>query len=477
MSQTSTSSTRLRALLSAIAAIALSGCATYYSDDGGFDTAATAAREHLGQEAQWLRTEEEQARASEQVSKHLEKTLSVEDAMQIALLNNPGLQAAYGELGVTEAERIQAGRLPNPGFSFGRTSGEGAVEIERALSFSVGAILTMPLRVMMENRRFEAAKLAAASDTLDVAFATREAYFNAVAAQEMRKYMRQVLDAAEASRDLMNRMSRVGTSSKLQLARERLFHAEATIALARAVQDEVAAREALVRELGLFGKQLDFTLPDRLPELPPSPRSFENIEETALTQRLDLQMAQIELDSLKTSLNITSASHFIRLLEEAGPAQVRERGEPVRNGYELVVEIPIFDFGDARVAGAKAVYMQGVQRLRAVAINARSELREVYHGYRTAYDIAKHYHDEIVPLRARISEEQLLRYNGMLTGVFDLIDDAREQVVSVSEAVQAKRDFWLLETALKRVSLGAGSPSMGSAEQMSAPQSGGAQEH
>lgn len=455
----------------------LSGCATFYSEDGGFDTVASAASEHLGKEARWLKDEANAAEAYTEVSKLLSRPLSVDDAVQIALLNNPGLQAAYSELGISEADRVQAGRLPNPGFSFSNTSGGGALEIERMLSFSVGAILTLPLRVSMENRRFEAAKLAAAAATLDVAFSAREAYFQAVATQQMTSYMRQVLDAAEASRDSMNRMARVGTSSKLELAREQLFHADAVTGLARATQRAVEAREALIRVLGLFGNQLGFVIAERLPELPETPLEISNIEQTALKQRLDVQMARLELESLKRSMNLTSTNYFVSLLEEAGPLQVRDKGEPIRNGYEIVVEIPIFDLGDARVARAKALYMRGVHQLRETAVAARSQVRERYQGYRSAYDIAAHYRDKIVPLRTRISDEQLLRYNGMLTGVFELIQDAREQVVSVTEAMQAARDFWLADTSLKRVTLGAGSPNPSMTEDLPSAPAGQAAAH
>ena len=76
-------------------------------------------------------------------------------------------------------------------------------------------------------------------------------------------------------------------------------------------------------------------------------------------------------------------------------------------------------------------------------------MRETYAAYRTAYDIAKHYRDEIVPLRKRIADENVLRYNGMLIGVFELLADAREQVGSVNAAIEAARDYWLAETALQ----------------------------
>ena len=80
---------------------------------------------------------------------------------------------------------------------------------------------------------------------------------------------------------------------------------------------------------------------------------------------------------------------------------------------------------------------------------AQSEVRESYSAYRTAYDIASHYRDEVVPLRKRIADENLLRYNGMLSSVFALLADAREQIASVTGAVQALRDYWIAETDLQ----------------------------
>jgi outer membrane protein TolC len=87
--------------------------------------------------------------------------------------------------------------------------------------------------------------------------------------------------------------------------------------------------------------------------------------------------------------------------------------------------------------------MQALHRAAETAINARSEVREAYGAYRSAWDIAKHQRDEIVPLKARISEENLLRYNGMLIGVFELLADARSQIASVNGAIDALRDFWI----------------------------------
>jgi outer membrane protein TolC len=139
---------------------------------------------------------------------------------------------------------------------------------------------------------------------------------------------------------------------------------------------------------------------------------------------------------------------------ELGIARVGESPSPTKRGYTLGFEIPLFDWGQGRVAGAQARYMQAVSRITEAAVNARSEVRESYTGYRTAYDVAKHYRDEVVPLRKRISEEVLLRYNGMLASVFELLSDSREQVLAVSSYIESLREYWLADAELRAAMTG-----------------------
>jgi outer membrane protein TolC len=130
---------------------------------------------------------------------------------------------------------------------------------------------------------------------------------------------------------------------------------------------------------------------------------------------------------------------------------------PRRSGYEVELELPIFDSGEARLARSEAMYRQAVARTAEIAVRARSEVREAHSAYRAAYDVAKRYRDEVMPLRKRISEENLLRYNGMLISVFDLLADAREQAVAVRSAMEATRDFWVAEANLE-TAISTGSP-------------------
>ena len=433
--------------LAALAAAFLGGCATF-SEDGGFGGVGEVVRQRTGAEARWIRTEADAQSASQEVKRLLAAPLGPEQAVAIALLNHRGLQAAYAEVGISDAERIQAGRWINPGFSYARLERGDSIEIERKLIFSLLELFTMPRRIEIAAQRLERTKLAAAGEALRAAAGARRTWFDAVAAQEAAKYFEQAKAAAEASAELSERMARIGNVPQLQRMRAQAFLAEAGARLARARQGARAARERLIRAMGLSGEDTAFKLAERLPELPKATREQGELEATALRERLDVRAAKHEAEGLAASLGLTEATRYVNALE-LGLQRNSASGEPPQKGWEIELRLPIFDTGDARQARAQHQYMQALNRAAQVAVNARSEVREAYHAYRTAYQLASQYREEIVPLRKQISEENLLRYNGMLIGVFELIADARETMASVNAYIEALRDFWLADAALQ----------------------------
>src|SRR5271168_3314989 len=170
-------------LLMILAAIELCGCAGF-SKDGGFDAVAEAARTHLSKDLQWPRTDAEQAKVADQVAGSLAQPLSADDAVQIALLNNRALQASFEELGISEADLVQSGRLPNPRFDLRHAGTAGQYDIEETLSFNVLWLLTMPYAHKIEQRRFAQRQNLVVLSVMQLAKQTREAFFTAVAAGE-----------------------------------------------------------------------------------------------------------------------------------------------------------------------------------------------------------------------------------------------------------------------------------------------------
>ena len=463
-------SPRLRLLAMLASAAVLGGCASF-TPDGGFATVEKTTKDRLGKDVQWARSDADQDSISKRVDELLSKPLTVDAAVQVALLNNRGLQADFQELGITEAEVVQAGRLPNPGFSFGRMSQGDEREIERGLHFNLARLVAMPLIGRMEARRFEQVQARVSMNVLSLAADTRKAYFTALAAEETVRYMRQVKQAADASAELARRMEQVGNFNKLQRAREQSFYANAALQLARAEQAQRSTRERLVRLLGLWGAQTQFALPERLPDLPPSPLELPDVEQVALAQRLDVQGARQAAEMTASNLGLTRTTRFVNVLE-LGLARNSSNEAPTQRGWEIGFELPLFDWGGARVARAEAIYMQTLHRAAETAINARSEVREAYTGYRSAYDIARHHRDEVVPLNQRIAEENVLRYNGMLIGVFELLADARTQIASVNASIEALRDFWIAQADLDMALIGKPSLSAAAGPAMAAEAAG-----
>jgi len=436
----------IRSALAAGAAL-LAGCAGV-APDGGFAAVADSARARSGAEAKLVRSEADERAVADTVRSLLAQALGQDAAVRIALLNHPGLQASYWEVGIAQADLAQAARLQNPGFGFKRTAGGGAVEIERTLTLSLVQALTLPLSQRLEHARFEAAQLRVGLAIERHALETRRAWVEAVAARQGLDYARRVNAAAEASAALSIRMRRSGNASALDSAREQLFYAEAAAGVMRAEQQVVASRERLARLLGLWGEQANYTLPERLPDLPAAPLDASETERLAVERRLDVQAARQEAAALAASLGLTRSTRFVNVLD-LGLERKSETGEPRARGYEVSLELPLFDWGDARVARAEGVYMQSLRRFAETAINARSEARERYLAYRNSWDLARHYRDEVLPLRKKISSEVLLRYNGMLASPFELLVDAREQAGAVNAAIDALKDFWLQEAELQ----------------------------
>jgi outer membrane protein TolC len=437
----------MRLTATALAALVLGGCASF-APDGGFGRVEQLTQERVGHAPVYQRTGEPAESTRARIAVLLAQPLDADGAVELALLNNRALQASYGELGIAEAELVRTGRLANPRFSFGRLGGAGAVEIDRAVVFDVLGLLAMPWARQAEQRRFEQTQYQAAYETVGVASEARKAFFNAVSAQQLVGYSEQVMEAADASNELARRMTAAGNFSRLAQMREQSFYADATARLARARHHAVAAHERLSRVLALSSDQLAFRLPDRLPDLPAAPAEPRDAEQIAMDKRLDVLMARRATEATARSLGLSQATRFVNVLD-VGYQNQSHTGGPRRNGYEVELELPLFDFGATRVARAESIYRQSMHRTAQIALDARSEVRESYSAYRTAYDLAKHYRDEVVPLRQRISDENLLRYNGMLASVFELLADARDQITSVTGAVEALRDYWVAETDLQ----------------------------
>ncbi len=449
----------------------LSGCvsATEYSAKGaGFTSVSLKTSEATGKQTVWVQNGQDAQAVKARVKTLMEKkTIDVETAVQVALLNNKGLQAAYADLGESAADAWQSTMLTNPTVGIGLTGiGTPGLEaykaIEGVIATNILALATHSRNVAIADAGFRKAQLAAALRTLQLAAETRRAWITAVAAWENVAQLAQAQTAADAASELAKKLGEAGSLPKGGQAREHVFYAELTGQVAKARLEARLAKEELTRLMGLWGADIDYQIPNRLPQLPKTILKRDLIEAEALQRRVDLQMAKLDLATTAKSSDLTKATRFVTDLEILTGFETEreledgEKAKETTGNVELEFVIPIFDSGEARLRKAELAYMRTANLLAEKAVNVRSEARSAYQAYRSNYDIARHYRNSVVPLRTKIEEESLLTYNGMITNTFELLADSREKVNSVVLAVNAKRDFWLAEANLAPAIYGGG---------------------
>ena len=439
--------------------LALASCASVNFDQAIFDTNQNAGLFTSGQ-LELSQTAEKNAARSKLAAELLAKTLSSDDAVQLALANSPAVQTLLAQSWVDMSAANQAGRITNPLFKFERVTFKDELELGRILSFGLLDLLTLPRRQAIAQSQIAQAKVQLSANVVEQVTQIRQAWVRAVSGGQVLQYAEQISTTAQASAELAKRMQQVGNFNKLQRARQQVFYADSVAQLASAQHNALATREELVRQLGLTDAQAStMKLPDRLPDLPKDVRAPDVVSSTATDQRLDVQLARGQLDTAGKTQGLNLLTSLIDIELGIIRRTTFDNGGGAGKGFakrgnELGIRLPIFDWGNAKRDAMNAQSIAAANRYESTVRGATSQLRESYSAYRTAYDVARHYRDDVVPLRKTMAEENVLRYNGMLIGVFELLADTRDQISSVVTAINAYQQFWLADAALSASMIG-----------------------
>jgi cobalt-zinc-cadmium efflux system outer membrane protein len=429
------------------AAVLVTGICSAASLDQSFGDVSNTVLSRTGKRVQWNRGTPQDAEAEHYVRSLLNRPLTPNSAVQIALLNNHELQGVYEEIGIAQADVIEAGLLRNPLFSIERRFPGQALEAELVTQFI--DILFLPIRKRAAKAQLEAAKSRVGNEILKIAAQVRAAFYEHQGNLQLGDLGVEVEKAAAASAEAALQLHQAGNTRDLDLASEEALHVQAKLDLSKGQALAIESREKLNRLMGVWGEQTNWTIAPRLPDPPKNEIGTSGLESRAIEQRLDLAALRFE------TLGQAQGLGFARFQEigqqiEIGGRYVHEIQNEHSTGPIIRIPIPLFNFGQGVKARTEAKVRQLQKRYLGLAVQIRSEVRSARDRMLNARAMVDYSRSTVLPLRHRIIEESQLQYNAMQISLFDLLRAKQEEVNAARQSVEAQRDYWVARAELEK---------------------------
>lgn len=425
----------------------LGGCATVPPEQG-FNDVAQQIAPRLDQKIHWRRGTAADAEVDARINALARGELSADAAVQIALLNNHGLQAGYETLGIAQADLVQAGLLANPVFGASVRHGSAGLNTEFSVTEDFLNVLTRAARQRAGAQSFEQARLRVSQNILDLAAEVRTGWYRAVADGQRVELLRQSRETAALAAELAQRQYRVGNLSKLQSDQQQHAAQQAELEFTQAELQRHASAEDLRRLLALVDSKAEWTLPASLPALPGPVAATPELERQALAQRFDLAAEHKAVTLAQNQLDTAQRYRYLSVLG-IGVSTERDVDGSRVTGPKLEIGLPVFDAGKARIDQNVALQRRADQQVAALTQDVRTQVRQAASQLQTARASALRYRDELLPIQQQIVAETQLHYNGMLIGVYDLLQSKQNALAAERAYVNAQRDYWVARTALE----------------------------
>lgn len=434
-----------------LAALGLGACA-HVNPEPAFHDVSEAVTARTGQSPRWARTDDAIKEAEEASRALLTDGLTVDEAVGIALMRNLSLQATFAEIGISQADLAQSGLIANPtlsGFVRFATPGSGT-NTEVSIVEDWLSIFLLPLRKKLGEAQLEQTKLLVADRVTQVVADTRVAYHTFEAREHLAKRLRLLVELNRIGEEFARRQLEAGTIGELDHVNQQALLSQSKVELALTESAARRDREALNRILGLWGEDTGWSIPDEIPEIPQAEMPLEGLEALAMNQRQDLRAARWGVDLVSRALSIKKKTRFFPIGINVGVETERDLGGQRVTGPNLSVQLPIFDTGKASIARLESERLRAMRQLDAIAVDARSEVREFRDLMVATRELAEFYRAVLLPQRTRILDLTLLHYNMMLKGNYDLLFAKQNQVEAEKAYVGAWRDYWIARAQLER---------------------------
>ena len=412
----------------------------------------TSINERIGKRVEWRRDATADAEMSQAVRALLRGTMTVERAVQTALLNNRELQATFEDIGIANADLADAGLLKNPVFEASARFPDrppSASNLEFSVVQDFLDLLMIPLRKKVAAAELAGAELRVGDKILKLASEVKTVFYTLQGKQMLFTKLNELGNTYGATLELNLRQHEAGNISDLELANQQSTYSQGKLDAAQVAAEMRSDREKLNRLMGLWGAQTEWRIVDALPEIASRDVPTNRLESLAIAQRLDLAASKAELRAVVQSLGLTKTYRYVGAIEFGVDTESETDRQRV-TGPRLKLELPIFNQGKGRIARLEAQLRQAERRLEAQAIDIRSEVREARDRLNAKRDLTIYYRDELIPERKRVLDLTLTSYNAMLKGPYDLLFARQNELAAERGYIEALRDYWVARADLER---------------------------
>lgn len=381
----------------------------------------------------------------------LRQELTEDAAVQIALLNNPLIQASFEDLGIAQADLVEAGLLQNPVFEgFVRFPSQGSFSTNAEFSVMQGFlnVFLIPLRKKVAATELEKSQLRVANIVLDLAFDVQETYFRLQAEEKKFDFLKQLVEGEHASFLLAKAQCEAGSINVLELQDYETSYLKAKLEMSDSETAIVGLRKTMNTQLGLRASESSWHLRKELPEMPANEIVTEAVEQQALERRLDLAQARLEV---KRIAEFGATKEWWAYTDpEIGISGERDSDGAHVLGPAVSFALPFFNHGQADRARAFAMLKQSQHRLHALEIDVLAEVRAGAKQLNIHRNRVELFRKEYLPLQESILASSQRYYNVMGLSVYTLLQKKRAELRAQIDYTSSLSDYWLSRVALDR---------------------------
>lgn len=428
-----------------VIACLISGCSSLDAN-GAFSRVQGSVTERSGNNIAWETGSNEDIAVEEHLDHLLSGPIELSDAIQVSLLKNPTLQAEYEELGIAQAEIVKAGLLQNPLISLERRSPGKAAEYDVAQNFL--SLLVMPLALKAARANLDAQVSHVTQAVLDHLGKVKRAFYDVQASNHILALRRTGVQTVEVSQKVSAHLMRAGNMNMLAIRTAQNRLAEAKVELIEAELETFRQRETLNVLMGVWGDRTKWTVADEFPSSFAEEPSLASLERFAIANRPELAAEAKELERLAAEVGIAKFQAIFPDLSVTGHSESEPDGNRTA-GANLSFPLPLFNWGQASSVEGSARFRQAAKHYEALAIEVRSKVRVAFAEMSASRARAEYFQKELLPLMQSTIDETQKMYNGMLVGVFDLLETKQSWINAKVDYAEVMRQYWHSVTELE----------------------------